>query len=107
MELDLGAKTGEYLFTQGVLGVACCLLIALCIYLERQRRLERESNEKQIVALMETHQIELAAERKYSREQQDLRFQALQAGNESQSKALSITEMFMRHQAEALRREIS
>lgn len=106
-ELNIGVRTGEYLFTQGVLGVACCLLIALSIYLERQRRAESERNRKEIEAINDKHQVELAAERKFSAEQQELRFVALQAGNDAQSKAIELTQMFMRHQSEALRREHS
>lgn len=93
--MELGQKTGEYLFTQGVLGVMCALLIAVCVYLERQRRLAWSSAEKKIEALNEKHQIELAAEQKFAREQQELRFIALQSANDSQGKAVELTQMLI------------
>lgn len=92
-DAGLSVRTGEYLFTQGVLGVACCLLIALCIYLERQRRAELERHRLELADLGYKHQVELMSERKFAREQQELRVVALQAGTDSQAKAIALTQM--------------
>lgn len=95
--LDITDRATEYYFTQGVLGVTCLVLIVLCIYLERRRIQSEAACKAEVEALEEKHALELASAWKYSRELQEKRIIELQAGVESQKKAIDLAGLLLNH----------
>lgn len=75
----------EYLFTQGILGVMCCILMAACVYLERKRNKDAADNQAELNELIRVHKIEVAQWVKSYNELQEVRVTELKASNGAMS----------------------
>lgn len=90
MPETLTKMTGEYLITQGILGLATLVLSAVVAYLYRQNLTQQELHDQKMAAVLERHAketteertrhaIEVAAERKLNADLQDERVEELRA----------------------------